>query len=313
MKCIILAGGFATRLWPLTEKAPKPLLYLAGKPLISHILTKIPEDIDVYVSVNSAFSDQFEAWQKTEKRKVNIFVEDANFEDEKLGALYSVSYCIQQNKINDDVLLIAGDNFFGFKSDDFFASFKGDPLIAVYDIKSREEAKSFGVIVGKNSKVKQFMEKPQNPPSTLVSTGCYVIPKKCLAELHKYAEVNRDDLGGIFEHFMSQGIDVDYFSFDQEWFDIGSFNAFLEANKHLIKDNLINGAGVQKEATETKGSVFIGANSVVKNSIIQDSIIMEDVYLENVCIKNSVIGRGSHLKNLDLDTKIIRDESFIVM
>ena len=112
MQGIILAGGFATRLWPLTEKTPKPLLPLAGRPLLSHIVDKLPKNITLYVSTNLAYKDQFENWKKDfEDRDIKIFIEDAEDENEKLGALFSVAHCISKNKIDDDLLLIAGDNF----------------------------------------------------------------------------------------------------------------------------------------------------------------------------------------------------------
>ena len=141
MRAFILAGGFATRLWPLTEKRAKPLLPLAGKPLLTHLVEKIPEGIGITVSTNSVFSDDFEAWKedtrpayrpgrhKTQDTRIEILIEDTGHEDEKLGALGAVAKWITEEKIDDDVLLIAGDNYVGFSIEAFIDKYMGSPFL----------------------------------------------------------------------------------------------------------------------------------------------------------------------------------------
>ncbi len=313
MKCIILAGGFATRLWPLTEKTPKPLLNLAGKPLLSHIAEKIPAEVEIFVSVNSRFADDFENWKKDfkGKNKVNVFIEDANNEDEKLGALFSVATCIKENKINDDLLLVAGDNYFDFSVEQFIATFDKSPLVAVFDIQNKEEAKKFGVVVGQNGVVNKFMEKPDNPPSTLVSTGCSIIPQELLKNLCDYAEVHRDNLGGVFEHFLQKKISVEYFAFSEKWFDIGSFNDFLRAHQHLVTETVLEGDNVKKNNCEFLGAVFLGKNTELDNVLIENSIILDGARVKNSEIRNSVVGQNAVIFGVDLNKKIIRDKAFI--
>lgn len=312
MQAIILAGGFATRLWPLTEKTPKPLLLLAGKPLISHITEKLPADMPIYVSVNSAFAADFHAWRKSfPARAIKIFIENAHQEDEKLGALFSVAHCIKENKINDDVLLLAGDNYFDFAVADFLTAYRDNPLIAVFDIGDREEAKKFGVVMGKNGIVECFAEKPEEPESTLISTGCSIIPRTLLADFCTYAAEHRDNLGGIFEHFLAEGVQVNYFSYQGKWHDIGSFSAFLEAHKELVGEKILEETGVQKKNVSFAGAVFLGANSKIENAQIENSVILSGAHIRNAEIRNSVIGHNVFLDGIDLGTQIIRDESFI--
>lgn len=312
MQCIILAGGFATRLWPLTEKTPKPLLNLAGKTLLSHITEKIPENVKIFVSVNSRFAPDFENWkQEYKNRAIEIFIEDSKNEDEKLGALFSVATCIRENNINDDLLLVAGDNYFDFSVQEFIDTFQAKPLVAVYDIEDKEEAKKFGVVVGKNGKVERFEEKPDNPPSTLVSTGCSIIPQSLLTDLCTYAEKNRDNLGGVFEHFLKEGKEIEYFAFSGNWFDIGSFNAFLEAHKYLLKEQVLEAGGVKKENSQLEGAVYLGKNVKIENALIENSIILEGAVVKNAEIRNSVVGKNAIISNVDLQTKIIRDMAFI--
>src|SRR3989344_4686281 len=138
MKAFVLAGGFATRLWPLTEKRAKPLLPLAGKPLLTHLVEKIPKDMQITVSTNAVFAKDFEMWREgchAERRRsmtggkspfasaqgdtVKILIEDTGHEGEKLGALGAVAKWVTEQKIDDNILLLAGDNYIGFQMQEF--------------------------------------------------------------------------------------------------------------------------------------------------------------------------------------------------
>ena len=154
MKAFILAGGFATRLWPLTEKRAKPLLPLAGKPIISHIVEKIPEDIPITVSTNAVFMEGFEQWKKDLNRdNLEILIEDTRSDDQKLGALGAVSQWIQSESIDEDVLLLTGDNYFGFEISDFIEAYSnGTPILAAFDIGDEIKARSFGTVILEKSK-----------------------------------------------------------------------------------------------------------------------------------------------------------------
>ena len=148
MHSFILAGGFATRLWPLTEKRAKPLLPLAGKPILTHIVEKIPQNIPITVSTNAVFQDGFEKWKEGIGREVEILIEDTNHDDHKLGALGAVAKWVTDAKIEEDVLLLTGDNYIGFELTDFIEAYNKDtPLLAAHDIKDKEQAKSFGTVV----------------------------------------------------------------------------------------------------------------------------------------------------------------------
>ncbi|MBI2117518.1 NTP transferase domain-containing protein, partial [Candidatus Peregrinibacteria bacterium] len=181
MHAFILAGGFATRLWPLTEKRAKPLLPLAGKPLLTHIVEKIPQGMPITVSTNAAFAAGFAAWKETHQRPITIVVEQTTNDADKLGALGAVTQWIHRERIAEDILLLTGDNYFGFSLKAFLDTYHtGVALIAAYDIDDAEKAKMFGIVTVKrdngnppstNNIVTTFEEKPKHPLSTLVSTG----------------------------------------------------------------------------------------------------------------------------------------------
>jgi glucose-1-phosphate thymidylyltransferase len=313
MKCIILAGGFATRLWPLTENKAKPLLHLKDRPIISHIVDALPPTIEILISTNAVFEDDFKAWAKHyPDRNLRIFVEDSKANEGKKGALGATALVIRETKIDEDLLLIAGDNYFGFRLSDFLAAFRGHPLLAAYDIRDLNLAKKFGVVVAKNGQVTEFQEKPQEPKSTLVSTGCYVFPRKNLADIVEYAAKKKDDLGGIFEHLLRKGETIETFSFKEPWYDIGSFEGYLKATKDLLDGQVIEKDGVQKSGkNQLTGGVYLGEDTHLEDCVIEDSVILKDCVLRNCVLRNCIVAERCVLDGIDLGRQMIRQGSVI--
>jgi glucose-1-phosphate thymidylyltransferase len=314
MKCLILAGGFATRLWPLSEKKAKPLLHVKDKPLISFIVENLPDEMEIIISTNAFFEEGFKKWMKNyPKRSIQIMVEDADHEDIKKGALGATAMAIEEYKIDEDILLIAGDNYFGFKMQDFIDAFTGTPLLAAYDIGDTHAARKFGVVVtNKEGDVTEFQEKPQEPKSTLVSTGCYVFPASNLQDIINYAKDHNDNLGGVFEYLLQKGETINTFTFDGDWYDIGSFDAYLRANQELISDQVIKEEGVIVEGSNNlEGGVYLGENTHITDSLIDRSIILKNCVIEDCVLRNCVIDEGSHLKGIDLSHQMIREGSRI--
>ena len=313
MKCIILAGGFATRLWPLTENKAKPLLHLKDKPIISHIVEKIPKDIEIIVSTNAVFEEEFNKWAKDySDRSLEIFVEDSASDEFKKGALGATAFVIEQKKIDEDLMLLAGDNYIEFDMDEVINHFDENPLLAAYDIKDLKQASKFGVVVQRESHVHEFQEKPDDPKSTLVSTGCYIFPQRNLSDIVDYAKEKNDDLGGIFEYLLKKGEPIKIFRFDEKWIDIGSFDAYLKANRELIGDRVIEQNNVRKEGNnEFVGGIFLGDNVFIKDSVLDNAVVLKNCYIDNCVIRNCVIDENCTLKNLDLSHKMIRQGSEI--
>jgi glucose-1-phosphate thymidylyltransferase len=234
MKAFVLAGGFATRLWPLTEKRAKPLLPLAGKPIITHLVESIPADVHVTVSTNAMFAKGFQEWlQELDRERTELVVEGTRSDDQKLGALGSIAQWVEHEHIEEDVLILTGDNYLGFPLSRFLEAYRGTALLAAHEIGDLERAKAFGtVLVDPNDprRVIGFEEKPASPKSTLVSTGCVLLPKAALAVLKEFAKVKPDNLGGIFEELIRRGIGVDCFTFTEPWLTIWRAWARVTAN-----------------------------------------------------------------------------------
>ncbi len=168
MDALILCGGFATRLEPITLFVPKPLLPIHGKPIVDHIVDGIEElEINRYVlSTNRKFSDQFDYWKSNRKNpgdRIEIVVEPSMHNGEKFGAIKGINYTIEKAGLDDDVLIVAGDNYYNFGLDKVIEEFNKHRkvTIAVHDIKSTQEASRFGVVQMNGDRVIGFEEKPK--------------------------------------------------------------------------------------------------------------------------------------------------------
>lgn len=244
---MILAGGFAKRMWPLTMDFPKTLLPVAGKPVIDHILEKLSrvDELDeIYVSTNKRFEDIFSKWIKEHKskrgKKLNLIVEPALREEEKFGSVKAIEYFIKQNRIKDDVLIIGGDNLFSFEMADFldFTKEKKAPVVAFFDIRDIEAVREkFGVcVLDKDKKIVEFQEKPKEPKSTLVSTCIYHFPKKTTKMVSEYLKnKNNPDAPGYFINWLSQKTPVYGFVSKEKWYDIGSQEIYKQADREFRK------------------------------------------------------------------------------
>ncbi len=243
MKVIILAGGYAKRLVPFFgAPVPKALLPIGKKLLLTHIVENVANlsQVDqIIVSTNMKFESAFKEWLKSTKfaKPVKLAIEPTKSEEQKLGAIGGIHYVVTSEKINEEVMVIAGDNLFGFELGDFLKlySSKKSPIVAVHDIGDLAKASLYGVVkLSKSGKIEEFHEKPQNPPSTLISTACYVFPQNTLKLLDAYMkEGNHADALGSFISWLSKKTDVHAFAFQEEWFDIGDVDSLSKAREWM--------------------------------------------------------------------------------
>lgn len=234
MKAVILCAGYATRLYPLTFDKPKALLQVKGKPIIDYIIERIPEEIDEIVVVsNHKFYSQFLKWAEKYDCRVKIIDDGTETNETRLGGIIDLNLAVEHG-INEDVLVILGDNLFDFDLRGFIEFFKNrkKTLLGIYKV-TKEEAKRFGVVETQGEKIVSFEEKPVNPKSDTISTGLYIFTKNDLEELKKYSlgEGPKDAPGYLIKH-LSCFQEVLCFSFKGRWFDIGTQDLY-----YRIKDN----------------------------------------------------------------------------
>jgi glucose-1-phosphate thymidylyltransferase len=243
MKAIVLAGGFAKRMWPLTKEKPKHLLDIAGRPMLEYVLDSVlsvPGLERVYISTNAKFQDHFEKFLGgyigcPAHIELELVIEDTFSEGEKLGSVGALGYLIKNKNINEDLIVIGGDNLFDFNIEDVMDLYtaKSGNVMVVYDVKSNDLAKLYGIVTLDDSgKIVKFIEKPPEPESTLASTACYFFTPEGVKMITQYIEEgNKTDALGFFIEWLVSRTDVYGYVHKGSWFDIGSLESYDEANK----------------------------------------------------------------------------------
>lgn len=241
MKGIILAAGYATRLYPLTKDKSKPLLPVKGKPIIDYILRKIEglADLDkVYVVTNDKFYNDYLEWsRKSPFSKELVIINDNTLEDEaKLGAIGDIDYVLKSQGIEDDILIIAGDNLFNFNIASFVEkgyNVKPFASMGIYDIKDIKAAHLYGIVaLDERGLIVEFQEKPAEPKSTLAAVGVYLLPNDIARLIPDYlSEGNSPDQPGHFMSWLSKQGKLYGFELTGDWYDIGSIESYNKANE----------------------------------------------------------------------------------
>ncbi|MBQ2879821.1 MAG: nucleotidyltransferase family protein [Anaerotignum sp.] len=237
MKAIILAAGYATRLYPLTLNMPKALLPIGGKPIIDHIVAQMDtvEDLDeIYVVSNDKFAGHFEEWAKTAKSRVPITVlNDGTTDDSnKRGAIGDIFFVIEEMKINDDLMVIAGDNFFTYSLKDYVRFFreKDRDCVCVKVWEDESQLSQFGIaLLDWAGKVLDIEEKPAKPKSNTVVFAAYLYKKETVPMFREYLEAgNKPDAPGNFPAWLYRRKEVYAYTFDGECYDIGTPESYRE-------------------------------------------------------------------------------------
>ena len=242
MNVVLLCAGYATRLYPLTENTPKPLLPVAGKPMLEHILDrveKVPGIERIFLVTNHKFAPHFEKWSKTAKfsKKIEVVDDMTTSNENRLGAIGDLAYTLKKNNVGAvDLMVLAGDNLFDFDLVEFIGHAKAmrpHGVIAVYDVKDKELAKQYG-LVGFDSKgtVLEFYEKPANPPTTMASCGVYYLPKETRVLLDRYlAEGNNPDQPGHYMGWLVKNGGLSAVPLEGQWLDIGDLASYKKADE----------------------------------------------------------------------------------
>jgi glucose-1-phosphate thymidylyltransferase len=245
MKALILAAGYATRLYPLTKEYPKPLLLVGKKPIIDYIVAKLeslPELDEIIVVTNTKFISKFKKWGASLKTKKTLTLVDdlTKSHSDRRGAIGDMSFVIEKKCLKDNLLVIGGDNLFDGNLRKFisFARInKTHPLIGAYDIGKSYKATNYGVLkLDRSNKVVDFQEKPKSPKSTLVAMCLYYFPKNKLSLIKDYTSIKHDkhDATGFYIDWLRRREPVYAFVFGGRWYDIGHHQFYHEAQEAFI-------------------------------------------------------------------------------
>ncbi|MEJ7618624.1 MAG: sugar phosphate nucleotidyltransferase [Pyrinomonadaceae bacterium] len=174
MKIIVLAAGYATRLYPLTLTRPKPLLEVAGRPMINHVLDglrSVPDVTGIYVVTNAKFAQNFQAWANDYQfgngaTPIKVINDKSTDDSNKLGAIGDLHLVLQREAIGEDVIVVAGDNLFNQSLEGFaqFGRQKNAPVVAVYDVGDLEQIKNIIPLRPTTRGASLFLKKSRSTP-----------------------------------------------------------------------------------------------------------------------------------------------------
>ena len=245
MICVALAAGYATRLYPLTENFPKPLLQVGGKTILDRLL----EDIDAHPDVtghvvisNHRFIGHFEAWQRTQRltKPVRIVDDGSTANENRLGAVRDILYAVDRLKLNDDLLVIAGDNVLDFSLHGFigFAKDKRTSCVMCHEENDIAKQRRTAIIgTDENDRILFYDEKPAQPRGNLAVPPFYYYRAQ---DVQRISEAIADGCGtdapGSLAAWLSAKTPMHAWTMPGKRYDIGDMNSYQYAQRVYGKD-----------------------------------------------------------------------------
>jgi glucose-1-phosphate thymidylyltransferase len=313
MEVVVLAGGYATRLWPITRHRPKMLLPIGNTTVIDRILEALEAEdrVDtVYLSTNEAFADHFEAHVEAKGyEKPQLSVESTTEEDSKFGVVGALAQLVEREGVDDDLLVIGGDNVIGFDIGaflDYFDAHDGS-VLAAYDVGSLEKAKSYGVVDVDGERVVDFQEKPAEPRSTLASIACYAFEADSVRFSEYLLGDNNPDEPGWYIDWLQANEPVYAFSFDGVWFDIGTPESYLETVEWFLD----SGSQVHPDATvsdcEVGETVHVMAGATVSDTSLERTVVFPGAEVTDSRLEETILGEDTRIDGLDISGAVLTD------
>ena len=295
MKAVVLAGGFGTRLQPLTFVRPKHMLPIVDKPMLRHIVDYLIENgfDEIWISIGS--HELFEAIEKYFlENKVDAKI---NFikEPKKLGGVGAIKYAIEESKIDETFALVLGDNITDINLRKMFGFHNENPAIATIALVKTETPWRYGVAKLDGNKIVDFVEKPSigKAPSNLISTGLYIMEPA----ITDYIPDNfLDATGMLFPLILKKSRKINGYVSDAFWVDVGRPSSYLEATAYILrkygKENWI-----EKDVKIGKNTKLVGPVVIYKNTKIGGDCIIKN----SVIFEGNTIGNNCHITNSILD------------
>jgi glucose-1-phosphate thymidylyltransferase len=236
MRLLVLAAGYATRLYPLTRDRPKALLPVGGRPMADWLLDRLePIEFDAkYVVTNARFFGQFREW--AEGKDVTVVDDGTTSDDDRLGAIGDIGFVIEREGLDDDLVVVAGDNLFSEPLADFgrVARERGAPLLAIHDVGDLElvRGRYNSIEVDAHGRITYFEEKSEEPRSTLSGIALYFYPRDTLPLIREYlAGGNNPDQPGRLIQWLYPRVDVYTWHVPGQWYDVGDRAQLEEADR----------------------------------------------------------------------------------
>jgi glucose-1-phosphate thymidylyltransferase len=239
VKAVVLAAGYATRLRPLTDTWAKELLPVGGRPIADWIvdaIARVPGIDEIHLVTNARKAPAFVEWSSG--RDVIVHDDGTTSNEDRLGAIGDLRFVVDRAALEDDLLVIAGDNLFEFALADYVSFWAGKGVasaVAVRDVGSRELASQYGIVeLADDDRLLDFVEKPAEPRTTLAAIAAYIYHREHVPLLDDYLDAgNSSDQPGRFVEWLCRRRPVYGWRFDGPWYDIGDREQLLIADNRL--------------------------------------------------------------------------------
>jgi glucose-1-phosphate thymidylyltransferase len=245
MEALILGAGYATRLYPLTKDRPKPLLPVGGVPILQRICAQLLSSGPfqaIHVVTNHRFATHYEHWLRDYSRRqpppvpIRVHDDQTTTPEDRLGAIGDLQFVLQNGPVDDDLLVIAGDNLIVGSLAPFLrhARTKGTS-VGLKQLASKELLSLYGVVeTGADGRILGFEEKPARPKSNLIAVGLYFFPRSTLPLVKTYLDLGHGkDAPGYYLQWLCGQRPVFGHVLDGEWFDIGDLESYRRADDVL--------------------------------------------------------------------------------
>ena len=238
MKCLILAAGYATRMYPLTENFPKPLLKVQGKTILDWLIGDIDTlgVVDEYVVIsNHKFAHHFDAWAKERPQKITVVDDGTESNETRLGAVRDIQFAIDACKIDDDMLVIAGDNLLNFSLTKFIAyamEKKTSCIMRYYEAVKEKLSRSGVATIDENDKIVDMEEKPAQPKSNWCCPPFYYYTREDARLVKKGIEAGCGvDAPGSYIAWLCKQTTVHAMEMPGTRYDIGNLESYEQVKK----------------------------------------------------------------------------------
>lgn len=310
MKVIIPVAGRGTRLQPHTYTKPKPLVTVAGKPVLGHILDKLPGlGIEEVVFITGYMGDQIEHYVRNNYAFKAYFAEQTELK----GQAHAIR--LARPFLNEPVLIIFVDTI--FEADlTRLEDIDSDGVIYVHEV---SDPRRFGVVtLNEQGFISRFVEKPATPVSNLAVIGLYYI-KDSMQLFNCIEDLIRRDIQTKGEYFLADALQLmvnngtrfEAWTVDV-WEDCGTADAVLHTNRYLLEHGESNGQDVKTENSLIIPPVHIHPSAVIDSSIIGPYVsIAEKCHVSNSIVRDSIIDEGAGIENTMLDQSLIGKKALV--
>lgn len=245
MKCILLAAGYATRLYPLTENFPKPLLPVGGSTILDRIVTDVDSTTDIHefiVISNHKFAAQFTDWAAKSIHRIRVVDDGTSNNETRLGAVKDIWYAVESLGLDDDLLIMAGDNVLNFSLAGFvrFAKTKGTSCVMCHEENElRKQQKTAIITLNEDDRITSYEEKPTQPKGNLAVPPFYVYRADDVKRIQEaLANGCGYDAPGSFAAWLSNQTAMYAYKMPGKRYDVGDFESY-ELVKKLATEGRI--------------------------------------------------------------------------